>query len=73
MIIVQFAAAAVEKRALGWLAGRFSFKTWANGELMIHENALPHLAREGIPFRVKGPATYEHFVPAVRNPDPVTV
>ncbi len=73
MIIVQFDDAETEKRALGWLAGRFSFKTWANGELMIHENVLPHLARERIPFKVKGPATYEHFVPAVRNPDPVAV
>jgi len=23
------------KRALGWLAGRFSFKTWVNGDLML--------------------------------------
>jgi hypothetical protein len=73
MIIIQFDDAEVEKRALGWLAGRFSFRTRASGDLMIHETALPYLAREGIAFKVKGPATYEHFVPAVRNPDPVTV
>jgi hypothetical protein len=73
MIIVQFDDAETEKRALGWLAGRFSFKTWVNGELMLHESVLPYLAREGIPFKVKGPATYEHFVPAVRNPDPVAI
>jgi hypothetical protein len=73
MIIVQFDDAEAEKRALGWLAGRFSFKTWANGDLMLPEIALPYLARENIPFKVKGPATYEHFVPAVRNSDPLAV
>ena len=73
MVIIQFDDASAEKRALGWLAGRFSFKTWATGDLMVHETALPHLAREGIAFKVKGPATYEHFVPAIRNPDPVAV
>ena len=73
MVIIQFDDADTEKKALGWLAGRFSFKTWAAGDLMVHENALPYLAREGIAFKVKGPATYEHFVPAIRNPDPVAV
>jgi hypothetical protein len=73
MIILQFDDAEAEKKALGWLAGRFSFKTWASGDLMVHETVLPYLAREGIVFKVKGPATYEHFVPAIRNPDPVAV
>ena len=73
MVILQFDDAIAEKKALGWLAGRFSFKTWAAGDLMIHENALPYLAREGIAFKVKGPATYEHFVPAIRSPAPVAV
>jgi hypothetical protein len=73
MIIIQFEDAQSEKKALGWLPGRFSFKTWANGDLMIHENVLPYLAREGITFKVKGPATYERFVPTVRTTDPVGV
>ena len=68
MVIIRFDDAETERRALGWLAGRFSFKTWANGDLMVPEAALGALAGEGIEFRVKGPATYEHYAPAVRNP-----
>jgi hypothetical protein len=73
MVIIQFEDAATEKKALGWVPGRFSFKTWANGEMMIHENVLPFLAREGIHFKVKGPASYERILPAVRTPDSVAV
>jgi len=73
MVILRVDDSETEKRALGWLAGRFSFKTWANGDLMLHESTLPHLAREGIPFQVKGPATYEHFAPTIRNSDPAAV
>jgi hypothetical protein len=73
MVIIRFDNEETEKRALGWLAGRFSFKTWTNGDLMLHERVLPYLAREGIPFRVQGPATYEHFAPAVRSTDPAVL
>jgi hypothetical protein len=73
MVIVRFEDAEAEKQALGWLAGRFSFKTWSNGDLMLHERVLPYLARQGIPFKVQGPATYERFAPAIRNPDPAVV
>jgi hypothetical protein len=73
MVIICFEDAEMEKRALGWLAGRFSLKTWAKGDLMLNENALPSLAREGISFKVRRPATYEHFAPTVRNPDPAAV
>ena len=67
MVILRFDNAEQERRALGWLAGRFSFKTWDNGELMVHESVLPYLAREGIPFKVQGHATYENFRPAIRD------
>ncbi len=49
------------------LAGRFSFKTWDNGDLMVHEAVLPYLTREGISFRVQGQETYEHFRPSIRD------
>jgi hypothetical protein len=68
MICIRFSDAAAERRALGFLAGRFSFKTWANGETLVPDHALPALAREGIPFCVEGPATYEQIIPAIRNP-----
>jgi len=73
MVIVRFDAAEEERRALGWLAGRFSFKTWENGDLMVHEQVLPYLAREGIAFRVQGQATYEHFRPTLRDSAPVAL
>jgi len=67
MVILRFDTGDEERRALGWLAGRFSFKTWDNGDLMVHEAVLPYLAREDISFRVQGQATYEHFRPAIRD------
>jgi hypothetical protein len=73
MVIIQFESADSEKKALGWLPGRFAFKTWSNGDLMLHENVLPFLAREGIAFKVKGPASYEHFLPAIRTADSAAV
>lgn len=68
MIIIRFPDAAMEKRALGFLPGRFSFKSWATGEMLIPEFALPSLAAEGISFLVQGPATYEQLTASVRNP-----
>jgi len=73
MVIVQFENVEAEKKALGWLPGRFSFKTWQNGDMLLHENVLPYMAREGIAFKVKGPASYEHFIPAIRDAHPVAV
>jgi hypothetical protein len=73
MVIIRFDDGETEKKAMDHLAGRFSFKTWANGALMVPEPALGHLAAEGITFRVKGPATSEHFLPALRNPAPASV
>jgi hypothetical protein len=73
MVIIQFDSEAAEKKALGWLPGRFSFKTWSNGDMMLHENVLPFIAREGIAFKVKGPASYEQILPAVRTADPAEV
>ena len=68
MIIIRFSDAESERRALGFLAGRFSFKSWATGETMVPEQALGSLAAEGIPFFVEGPAKYEQLTATVRNP-----
>ena len=56
MILVRFPNAESERRALGHLAGRFSFKTWATGEVLVPESALAFLATEGITLTVEGPA-----------------
>jgi hypothetical protein len=68
MIIIRFADTVVERRALGFLAGRFSFKTWSTGDLMVPEQALPALAVAGIPFFVQGPATYEQLTEKLGDP-----
>jgi hypothetical protein len=68
MIVIKFTDAASKRRALGYLAGRFSFKSWANGEMVVPEPALSALALEGIRFMVEGPATYERTIEALRNP-----
>ena len=59
MVIIRFADPKTEARALGFIAGRFSAKTWANGDTMIPEEALPYLATEGIEFHVKGRPSYD--------------
>ena len=68
MICIRFPDAAFERRALGYLAGRFSFKSASSGETLVPEEALRALAREGIQFAVEGPATYEQLLPPVRDP-----
>jgi hypothetical protein len=72
MIIIRFPDDANKRRALGWLAGRFSFKSWAAGEMMVPDEALPYLAREGIHFQVEGPPKYEQAVPPVRDAAPTS-
>ena len=48
-------------------------KTWANGETMVPEHALPSLAQVGIAFLVKGQASYEQLAATVRNPPATAV
>jgi hypothetical protein len=57
MILIRFPDIERKRRALGRLAGRFPFKSWASGEMLVPESALPFLAVEGISFTVQGPAT----------------
>ena len=61
MILIRFNDAEAEKRGLGYLAGRFPGKSYANGDTVVPEAALSHLALEGISFTVIGPATYERL------------
>ena len=73
MILIRFSDAAAKRRALGFLAGRFSFKSWATGEMTVPETALAYLAAENIPFSVEGQATYERLISAVRDSSAATV
>ena len=68
MILIRFPSPEVKRAALGRLAGRFSFKSWATGEMLVPEDALTFLAVEGVVFTVEGPATYEQNGAAFRGP-----
>ena len=67
MILIRFPNNESKRQALGSLAGRFAFKSWASGEMVVPESALPFLAVEGVTFVVEGPATYEQNAPAFRG------
>jgi hypothetical protein len=67
MIRIRFPDLEAKRRALGYLAGRFAFKSWATGDMLVPQAALAPLAVEGIPFIVEGPATYEQIAAPVRD------
>jgi hypothetical protein len=67
MVLIRFPDQAAKRGALAYLAGRFSFKSWATGEMLVPEAALAELAVEGIHFSVEGPPKYDQRVPAIRN------
>jgi hypothetical protein len=54
MILIRFPDTDAKRSALGKLAGRFGFKSWANGDMLVPEEALAFLAVEGVPFTVEG-------------------
>lgn len=56
-----------EKHALGFLLGRFSGRVLKSGEHIVPEAALEALANQNIPFVVKGKATYEQQMAAIRS------
>jgi hypothetical protein len=66
LIRIRFPNQDAKRRALGYLAGRFSFTSYATGEMLVVEPALAALAVEGIPFTAEGPATYAEAIPALR-------
>ena len=73
MILIRFPTAEAKRAALGHLAGRFRFKSFAEGEMIVPDDALSFLALEGVAFTVEGPATYEQNGAAIRNPLALTV
>lgn len=73
MVTIIFANKQVEKRALAFLLGRFSGRVLKSGEHLVPEAALEALADQNIPFTVKGKATYEQEVSAIRGTTPTSV
>ncbi len=73
MITITFPDRDTEKRALGFLLGRFSGRVLKSGEHLVPEAALEALADQNIPFTVKGKATYEQQIAAIRDSSPATI
>ena len=67
MVLIRFADAKSKRRALESLVGEFPFKSWTSGEMLVPEEALPHLAREDIPFTFEGSAASERLA-TLRDP-----
>jgi len=67
MVRITFQDRAAEKKALGFLLGRFSGRVLKGGEHLVPEAALEALAEQNIAFTVKGKASYEQQVAAIRG------
>jgi len=73
MIKISFSNPDSERKALGYLAGRFPFKSSADGFTLVPEAALSRLAGEGIAFSVEGRAAYEQSISALRDSSSTSV
>ena len=67
MILIQFPDRETEIKGLAILMSRFSAKVLRGGVHFVPEPALEALTAEKMPYTVKGPATYEHEVAALRR------
>ena len=73
MVRITFQDRATEKQALAFLLGRFCGRVLRGGEHLVPEPALAALAEQNIPFTVKGKASYEQQVEAIRGTAPAPV
>ena len=67
MVVITFPDSETQKKALGFLLGRFSGKVLKNGEHIVPEAALEALAEQNFTFTVLGKATYEKHIAALRS------
>jgi hypothetical protein len=67
MVVITFADKDTQKKALGFLLGRFSGTVLKSGEHIVPEAALQALAERNFEFTVKGKATYEQQIAALRS------
>jgi hypothetical protein len=67
MVVITFPDGQTQKKALGFLLGRFSGKVSKNGEHIVPEAALAALADRNISFTVLGKASYEKQIAALRS------
>ena len=73
MIAIKFASKDIEKKALGFLLGRFSGRVLKSGEHVVPDAALEALANQGIAFSVLGRATYDQQITPIRDTIPAPV
>jgi hypothetical protein len=73
MVTITFPDRETEKRALGFLLGRFSGRVLKSGEHLVPEAALEALADQNIPFTVQGKSTYEQQIAAIRDSAPAPI
>lgn len=62
MVIITFPDETTEKKAIGFLLGRFSGTVLKSGEHILPETAMAALARKNIPFTVHGIVSCEKQV-----------
>src|SRR5947209_1683509 len=67
MVVITFPDSDTQKKAVGFLLGRFSGKVLKNGEHIVPEAALAALADRNISFTVHGKASYEKQIAALRS------
>jgi hypothetical protein len=67
MILIQFPDRETEIKGLAFLLGRFSGKVLRGGLHIVPEGALAALATQNISYVVKGKATYEQEMAALRG------
>jgi hypothetical protein len=73
MVTITFPDRDTEKRALGFLLGRFSGRVLKTGEHLVPEAALEALADQNISFTVNGKSTYKQQIAAVRDTAPASI
>jgi hypothetical protein len=67
MVVITFPDPEAQKKAVGFLLGRFSGTVLKSGEHIVPEAALAALAQQNIVFTVHGKATYGKQVAALRG------
>ncbi len=73
MILIQFPDRETEVKGLAVLMSQFSGKVLRGGLHIVPEPALQALTAENIRYTVKGPASYEHEMAALRGDAAATV
>ena len=67
MVLIQFPDRETEIKGLAFLVGRFSGKVMKGGLHIVPEAALDALTAQSISFAVKGKASYEQQMAALRS------